>query len=94
MKTRTKKKKRKTRIWKEMFVRVFVSLTLGFNVFISQDELDEIDPAAILPSRRTRGAKVDYTSKEALEKAGLKPEHEDDDEDSYVHESHDDSMEN
>ena len=37
-----------------------------------QDAFDEIDPSAILPTgRRTRGVKVDYTSKEALEKAGL-----------------------
>ncbi len=42
----------------------------------------EIDPAAILPtSRRTRGARVDYTSAEALSKAGLTEKDEDDDED-------------
>jgi hypothetical protein len=34
--------------------------------------LEEIDPSAILPTgRRTRGVKVDYTSKEAIAKAGL-----------------------
>jgi hypothetical protein len=31
--------------------------------------------------RRTRGIKVDYTSKEALDRAGLKPEGDDDDDD-------------
>jgi hypothetical protein len=31
---------------------------------------EEIDPSAIV-GRRTRGVKVDYTSKEALAKAGL-----------------------
>ncbi|KAI4294049.1 hypothetical protein K525DRAFT_281364 [Schizophyllum commune Loenen D] len=40
-----------------------------------EDEADEsmevIDPTQIL-GRRTRGVKVDYTSKAALEKAGLK----------------------
>lgn len=43
-------------------------------------EDSEIDPSAIL-GRRTRGKKVDYTSKEALEKAGLKPEGGGDDDD-------------
>ncbi|KAK0505182.1 histone H2A.Z-specific chaperone CHZ1 [Armillaria luteobubalina] len=47
-----------------------------------EDEEEEIDPAAILPtSRRTRGARVDYTSAEALSKAGLTEKDEDDDED-------------
>jgi len=42
-----------------------------------EDHLDEIDPTAILSSgRRTRGIRVDYTSKEALNKAGLKAEDE------------------
>ncbi|KAK0476802.1 histone H2A.Z-specific chaperone CHZ1 [Armillaria novae-zelandiae] len=46
------------------------------------DDMAEIDPAAILPtSRRTRGARVDYTSAEALSKAGLTGKDEDDDED-------------
>lgn len=44
----------------------------------------EIDPSVILAPgarRSTRGAKVDYSSAEALQKAGLKPEdlQEDDD---------------
>ncbi|KAF4621432.1 hypothetical protein D9613_000197 [Agrocybe pediades] len=48
-----------------------------------EEEFDEINPEAILPTgRRTRGVRVDYTSKEALEKAGLQGnEDEDDDED-------------
>ncbi|KAF8518721.1 hypothetical protein JB92DRAFT_2054898 [Gautieria morchelliformis] len=37
-----------------------------------EDEYQEIDAGAILPQgRRTRGVKVDYTSPEALKKAGL-----------------------
>jgi Histone chaperone domain CHZ/Centromere protein B dimerisation domain len=57
-------------------------------IFFQDDSLEEIDPGAILPSsgRRTRGVKIDYTSKEALEKAGLKPETGDEEEDSYTHE--------
>ena len=35
--------------------------------------MDEIDPSVIQP-RRTRGVRVDYTSAEALAKAGIKPE--------------------
>lgn len=57
------------------------------------DDLHEIDPSAILApgTRRTRGVKVDYSSEEALRKAGLKPEAEDDEnEDSFV--VHDDDM--
>ncbi len=49
--------------------------------------MEEIDPSVIITSsRRTRGIRVDYTSAEALQKAGLKPEHvnEDEAEDSYV----------
>lgn len=46
-----------------------------------EEEDPEIDPTAIITGgRRTRGVKVDYSSKEALEKAGLKPEADDDDE--------------
>ena len=37
-----------------------------------EESLDEIDPSVIQP-RRTRGVRVDYTSAEALAKAGLKP---------------------
>ncbi|KIM83209.1 hypothetical protein PILCRDRAFT_819445 [Piloderma croceum F 1598] len=50
------------------------------------ESLQEIDPSVILPgSRRTRGVKVDYTSPEALAKAQLKPEDNDDDSDDDVH---------
>ncbi|KAF9050155.1 hypothetical protein BJ165DRAFT_1456721 [Panaeolus papilionaceus] len=47
-----------------------------------EEEFEEIDPQAIL-GRRTRGVKVDYTSKEALAKAGLNG-NEDDEEDDDV----------
>jgi hypothetical protein len=50
---------------------------------ILQETFDEIDPSAIV-GRRTRGARVDYTSKEALEKAGLKPGDAEDDEEDDV----------
>jgi len=43
-----------------------------------EEDYAEIDPSAI-QSRRTRGKKVDYTSPEALAKAGLKPEADDED---------------
>ncbi|KAF7321915.1 CHZ domain-containing protein [Mycena kentingensis (nom. inval.)] len=48
-----------------------------------QDSLQEIDPNAIQP-RRTRGVKVDYTSAEALAKAGLTANDEDDEDDKDV----------
>lgn len=48
-----------------------------------EDNLDEIDPTAIV-GRRTRGVKVDYTSKEALEKAGLQGNEKDEDTDEDV----------
>ncbi|KZT10817.1 uncharacterized protein LAESUDRAFT_734581 [Laetiporus sulphureus 93-53] len=53
---------------------------------MEEDDLGEIDPSAIIGSRRTRGVRVDYTSQAALAKAGLKPEGADDDEgeDSFV----------
>ena len=56
--------------------RVILSITLLLNPFLFffqvEDDLDEIDPKAIVTQgRRTRGVRVDYTSKEALEKAGL-----------------------
>ncbi|THU85702.1 hypothetical protein K435DRAFT_970591 [Dendrothele bispora CBS 962.96] len=38
-----------------------------------EDGMEEIDATTIL-ARRTRGKKVDYTSEEALNKAGLKKE--------------------
>ncbi|KAI5123901.1 hypothetical protein M0805_005717 [Coniferiporia weirii] len=43
------------------------------------EEFEEIDPS-VIRSRRTRGVKVDYTSPEALAKAGLKAGDDDDDE--------------
>jgi hypothetical protein len=45
-----------------------------------QDDYAEIDPRSI-QGRRTRGVKVDYTSPEALAKAGLGPELDDEKED-------------
>ncbi|KAG1869797.1 hypothetical protein C8R48DRAFT_699776 [Suillus tomentosus] len=50
-----------------------------------EDDHEEIDPGAILP-RRTRGTRVDYTSEEALKKAGLtKDDHDDDDDEGMEH---------
>ncbi|KDR67560.1 hypothetical protein GALMADRAFT_147099 [Galerina marginata CBS 339.88] len=47
-----------------------------------EEEFEEIDPTAILPTgRRTRGVKVDYTSQEALAKAGLQANEDDDSDD-------------
>ncbi|KAF8658283.1 hypothetical protein AX16_002057 [Volvariella volvacea WC 439] len=47
-----------------------------------EESFEEIDPSAILPTgRRTRGVKVDYTTPEALEKAGLAPGQDEDDDD-------------
>ncbi|KAJ3979712.1 hypothetical protein F5890DRAFT_1545401 [Lentinula detonsa] len=52
------------------------------------DSMEEIDPSVIMSGRRTRGKKVDYTSAEALEKAGLKNnEKDDDDEDEEMKET-------
>ena len=58
-----------------LFLLLFCLAHLSFE----QDDLAEIDPTAI-KSRRTRGKRVDYTSPEALAKAGLKPEAEEEDE--------------
>ncbi|KAI0745876.1 hypothetical protein C8Q76DRAFT_790198 [Earliella scabrosa] len=60
-----------------------------------EDDLEEIDANAIINTggRRTRGVRVDYTSPEALAKAGLKPEEaaeDDENEDSFV--AQDDEM--
>ncbi|KAF9009148.1 hypothetical protein BDZ89DRAFT_1078717 [Hymenopellis radicata] len=44
------------------------------------DDMEEIDPSAIV-TRRTRGKKVDYTSAEALSKAGLKKDDKDEEDD-------------
>ncbi|KAI0744085.1 hypothetical protein C8Q80DRAFT_1184923 [Daedaleopsis nitida] len=49
-----------------------------------EEDFEEIDPS-VITGRRTRGVRVDYTSPEALAKAGLKPDDEDDEnEDSFV----------
>ncbi|KDQ55834.1 hypothetical protein JAAARDRAFT_59800 [Jaapia argillacea MUCL 33604] len=55
---------------------------------MEEDKLEEIDPSAILApgARRTRGVRIDYSSAEALAKAGLKPEHlaaDDDEEETF-----------
>lgn len=42
---------------------------------------EEIDPSVIISGRRTRGVRIDYTSKEALAKAGLTGNEADEDED-------------
>ncbi|KAJ7800431.1 hypothetical protein B0H14DRAFT_2899810 [Mycena olivaceomarginata] len=47
---------------------------------IEEDELEELNPSAIQRCR-TRGVRVDYTSSEALEKAGLTTEYDADSED-------------
>ena len=54
--------------------------------------MEEIDPSAIIPTgRRTRGVRVDYTSAEALAKAGVKPEDAaDDDEQEETYDAKDD----
>jgi hypothetical protein len=57
------------------FAFIYSDASPLLNPFFYQVEEDfaEIDPSAIIPQgRRTRGVRVDYTSKEALEKAGLK----------------------
>ncbi|KAF9467464.1 hypothetical protein BDZ94DRAFT_1249449 [Collybia nuda] len=47
-----------------------------------EEDFEEIDPSAILPTgRRTRGVRVDYSSEEALKKAGLQATDQDDDSD-------------
>ena len=73
--------------WKR-YVPLHDSLIRSSHTEISpQDDEDnrEIDPSAILP-RRTRGARVDYTSEEALKKAGLtKEDHDDEDDEEMEH---------
>lgn len=56
---------------------------------MQEDDYEEIDTTAIINTggRRTRGVRVDYTSAEALAKAGLKPEEvaaDDEHEESFV----------
>lgn len=48
------------------------------NLSQDEEEFDAIDPGAIIGGRRTRGLKVDYNSSDALRKAGLKPEGDED----------------
>ncbi|KAI9067280.1 hypothetical protein FKP32DRAFT_1609458 [Trametes sanguinea] len=60
-----------------------------------EDDLSELDPSLIINTsgRRTRGVRVDYSSAEALAKAGLKPEdaqEDDENEESFV--ARDDDM--
>jgi hypothetical protein len=65
----------------EEVVCLAFSFPISFRLLISctkQEDYAEIDPSAI-QSSRTRGKKVDYTSAEALAKAGLEPEAEDED---------------
>lgn len=98
--TRKRKRRTKTRRWPRCVCRPFpgvcaraarrrVVLTLACPP--QEESLDEIDPSVIQP-RRTRGVRVDYTSPEALAKAGIKPEEavEDDEEETY--EAKDDEM--
>jgi hypothetical protein len=59
---------------------------------LQEESLEDIDPSVIQP-RRTRGVRVDYTSPEALAKAGIKPEDaatDDEQEESYA--ANDDEM--
>jgi len=55
-------------------------------IFQAEDNFEEIDPKAIITQgRRTRGVRVDYTSKEAIAKAGLHgTEDEDSDDDATM----------
>ncbi|KAM5534580.1 hypothetical protein V8D89_011784 [Ganoderma adspersum] len=60
-----------------------------------EDDYEEIDTTAIINTggRRTRGVRVDYSSAEALAKAGLKPEEaadDDENEESFVAKADDD----
>ncbi|KAJ3726918.1 hypothetical protein EV361DRAFT_869696 [Lentinula raphanica] len=52
-----------------------------------EDSMEEIDPSVIMSGRRTRGKKVDYTSAEALEKAGLQNNEKDDEDDEEMKEN-------
>uniref|UniRef100_A0A8H7Y4H8 Histone chaperone domain-containing protein n=1 Tax=Psilocybe cubensis TaxID=181762 RepID=A0A8H7Y4H8_PSICU len=61
----------------------YPALTLTLDT--QEEDFEEIDPSAILPTgRRTRGVKVDYTSQEALAKAGLQANDDGDDSDEDV----------
>jgi hypothetical protein len=60
----------------------FHHILLFFLIFFFQQEesFEDIDPSQIV-GRRTRGVKVDYSSAEAYEKAGIKPEEDEDEDD-------------
>ena len=73
----------------------YTTNAVGQNVYLSDVDNDgvtdyeEIDTTAIINTggRRTRGVRVDYSSAEALAKAGLKPEEaadDDENEESFV----------
>lgn len=56
---------------------------------MQEDDYSELDAGAIINTggRRTRGVRVDYSSAEALAKAGLKPEdaaEDDENEESFI----------
>ncbi|KAH9935791.1 uncharacterized protein B0H18DRAFT_977322 [Fomitopsis serialis] len=75
---------KRTRKWKK--TRCAPRMSLSRSRALTRDDLEAIDPSVIIGTRRTRGVRVDYTSAAALEKAGLKPDDADDDEneDSFV----------
>ena len=63
--------------------RVYTRCYLFTSALSQEDNFEEIDASAILAPgarRSTRGVRVDYSSAEALAKAGLKPEAADEDE--------------
>ena len=70
------------------FLTIMICARLTHSIFLVQEEeetFEEIDPSAIIPTgRRTRGVKVDYTSKEALAKAGLQGTRDEEDSDDDV----------
>lgn len=91
-KTRTTRKRTKRRSPTRRYVFVLLSSLFVFKLVVFffrisltvrstqvDESFEEIDPTAIR-SRRTRGVKVDYTSAEALAKAGLKADDAEDDE--------------
>ena len=73
-------------VYQVHFVSILMLHVTELLSFFSQidDDFEEIDPSAIITqSRRTRGVRVDYTSEEALAKAGLQG-HEDEESDDDV----------
>lgn len=55
-----------------LFIPILFVTKLRSFFFQVEEDFAEIDPQAIMPQgKRTRGVRVDYTSQEALEKAGL-----------------------